>query len=112
MHNQFLPFYNRILAQNQVLVPGKFHFNFNWRTLNGCEFGLFSAGSGYGQYEFLSSEIMEKAPENVKKVHFLTIGSLFMPLYIARVSVVDHKLLFSDPDPTFQEILDPAPDLI
>ena len=25
-------------------------------------------------------------------------------------SVVDPKLFFSDPDPTFQEFLDPAPD--
>ena len=27
-------------------------------------------------------------------------------------SVVDPKLFFSDPDPTFQEISDPAPDPI
>ena len=28
------------------------------------------------------------------------------------ISVVDPKLFFSDPDPTFQEISDPAPDPI
>jgi len=32
-------------------------------------------------------------------------------LLTINVSVVDPKLLFLDPDPTFQEILDPDPDL-
>ena len=37
-----------------------------------------------------------------------------MKIFVAEVlaSVVDPKLFFSDPDPTFQEIPDPAPDPI